>query len=541
MLSPWAIGGARVLREPPGQALLTLQVQQAVRADLRRDDAGGRARARRATSSRRCDAELTGLAPLVRAINEASLDSLDQGELIALPILFVMLLLIFRSPIAALVPAISGLLVTRIGTALMGGVNEVIEVDALALNMVTMIGLALGVDYSLLIVSRFREELAAGKAVADAVEESIARAGRTVLFAGTALAVGMLGALLIAPGALLVSATMGVIVATVMAVAVALFAMPAGLAVLGTNIDRWQFGRRARRQPVGAALRARAAQAGRRRLLRAAAAAGAVGARRWRSTPGPPNVANLPPDDASRKSYEAFERDRGAGWSTPYEVVFQHRGSGHDRQAPARARALPGARRPAAGRRGRARARGAARAHRGAAPDHAPDRDRRQRRSSRLERGLRRVRAGTGELRDGLQAGRRAAPTSSSRGSGRPRTAPARSPAALERGRAADQATRGRRRADAATGAEQITREHQPARARRASGCAANMNELRDSLNEDDTTLRRPAQRPAQPGPVGGAVGAAQPRQRSRPRRPPTRRCSAPGRTFSARSPSSAR
>ena len=94
---------------------------------------------------------------------------------------------------------------TRIGIGADGLVNDSVALDALALNMVTMIGLALGVDYSLLIVSRFREELAAGAGVEEAVEEAVARAGRTVLFAGTALSVGMLGALLIAPGALLVS------------------------------------------------------------------------------------------------------------------------------------------------------------------------------------------------------------------------------------------------------------------------------------------------------------------------------------------------
>ena len=69
----------------------------------------------------------------------------------------------------------------------MGLVAEHVVIDALALNMVTMIGLALGVDYSLLVVSRFREELAAGQDVEDAVEAAIARAGRTVLFAGVAL------------------------------------------------------------------------------------------------------------------------------------------------------------------------------------------------------------------------------------------------------------------------------------------------------------------------------------------------------------------
>ena len=98
----------------------------------------------------------------MRAINDYALDALDKGELIALPILVLMLLAIFRSPLAALVPAISGLLVTRVGTALMGLIGRVADIDALALNMVAMLGLALGVDYSLLVVSRFREELANG-------------------------------------------------------------------------------------------------------------------------------------------------------------------------------------------------------------------------------------------------------------------------------------------------------------------------------------------------------------------------------------------
>ena len=110
------------------------------------------------------ETEVSGRAPLVRALNEASLDSLDKGELIAFPILIVLLLLVFRSPIAALVPLACGLLVTRIGMALMGAPQRArSQLDALALNMLTMIGLALGVDYSLLIVSRFREELAAGR------------------------------------------------------------------------------------------------------------------------------------------------------------------------------------------------------------------------------------------------------------------------------------------------------------------------------------------------------------------------------------------
>lgn len=402
VLSPWAIGGARVLKEPPGQALLTLQVTKpfqeisdkttpAVEQVLARD------------VQPPLTSEITGLAPLVRAINQASLDSLDKGERTAIPILFVMLLLIFRSPLAALVPAISGLLVTRIGTALMGLINHSIEVDALALNMVTMIGLALGVDYSLLVVSRFREELASGGGVAQAAEEAIARAGRTVLFAGSALSVGMLGALVIAPGALLVSATMGVIVATIMAVLVALVAMPAGLAVLGTNINRWQFGRggganpwvrlseRALRKPAVAAFFVLLP------LIVLASPALALNT-------GPPNVANLPPDNASRKNYEAFERDRGAGWSTPFEVTFHTSGPITTTD---RLRTLRGFQERVARMPGVDAVLG---------PAALLERTAVLRRITRqlvtsggqlsqLETGLRRVRKGAGTLRDGLRAG----------------------------------------------------------------------------------------------------------------------------------------
>jgi RND superfamily putative drug exporter len=406
VLSPWAIGGARVLTEPSGQALLTLQVKKpfeqisdqttpAVQDILKRD-------VRPPLTT-----EITGLAPLVRALNQASLDSLDKGERTAIPILFVMLLLIFRSPLAALVPAVSGLLVTRIGTALMGLVNQSIEVDALALNMVTMIGLALGVDYSLLVVSRFREELAGGASVAAAAEEAIARAGRTVLFAGTALSVGMLGALLIAPGALLTSATMGVIVAALMAVTVALSAMPAGLVLLGHNVNRWQFGRggggnpwvrmseRVLRKPGVAAFFVLLP------LLVLASPALALNT-------GPPNVANLPPDNASRKSYEAFERDRGAGWSTPFEVDFRTNGPITTTK---RLRLLKGFQERVARLQGVNAVLG---------PAALLERTAVLRRITRqivtsggqlarLERGLRRVRNGTGTLRNGLGAGSKGA------------------------------------------------------------------------------------------------------------------------------------
>jgi RND superfamily putative drug exporter len=323
VLSPFAIGGDRRLREPPGQALLTLQVNRpAEEISDKTIPAVNQAldRVRPPVEN-----EVSGRAPLVRAINQASLDSLDKGELIAFPILIVLLLLVFRSPIAALVPLACGLLVTRLGMAVMGALNGVFQLDALALNMLTMIGLALGVDYSLLIVSRFREELAAGRSVPDAIEQSVLRAGRTVVFAGTALAVGMLGALLIAPGSLLESATVGVIVACVLAVVTALFAIPAGLAVLGTNVDRWQLWS-ARRDNPWVRLSERVSSRPLAAVLLTTFPLLLLTAPAVALNTGPPNVQNLPPGDASRESFEAFQRDRGAGWATPFEVDFQTSG-----------------------------------------------------------------------------------------------------------------------------------------------------------------------------------------------------------------------
>jgi RND superfamily putative drug exporter len=327
VLSPWDGSGRRVLTEQPGQALLTLQVRKSL-GQIFDETTPAVERVLERYRGRGRDGltiELTGQAPLMRAINQVALDALDSGELIALPILLVMLLLIFRSPIAALVPAISGLLVTRVGTALMGLIGRGIEIDALALNLVAMIGLALGVDYSLLVVSRFREELANGRSVPDAVEEVTVRAGRTVLFAGSALAVGMLTALALAPGALLVSSSLGLLVATIVAVLVALTMMPSLLMLLGTNVNRWQFGGARTASPWVAiaerALKRPGAAAFFVMLPLLLLAAPAIGL-----NTGPPNLANLPPDDPARVSFERFQEERGPGFAAPFEVDFRTRG-----------------------------------------------------------------------------------------------------------------------------------------------------------------------------------------------------------------------
>jgi RND superfamily putative drug exporter len=135
----------------------------------------------------------------------------------------------------------------------------------------------------------------------------------------------MLGALLIAPGNLLVSATLGVIVACVLAVVAALLFIPAALALLGTRVNSWQLWS-ARRENPWVRLSERLSRKPGIAVLLATLPLLFLSAPALALDTGPPNVENLPPDNSARKSYEEFERDRGAGWATPFEVTFAGEG-----------------------------------------------------------------------------------------------------------------------------------------------------------------------------------------------------------------------
>lgn len=320
VLSPWAPGGRQTVDGRRDRALLLIQVSKPFQRIS--DETVPQVRALLADRVEPpLESHLTGFAPLVKEINQVGIDAIERGELIALPVLVVLLLLVFRSPLAAAIPAVCGFLVTEVGGALVASLSTLIEVDALALNLVAMMGLALGVDYSLLTVSRFREELDGGADALSAARTAATRAGRTVVFAGAALALGMVVALLIAPGSLLVSAATGMLVVTVVAVLAATTAIPAALVLLGGRVDALSFGRRGRGGGFWIGLSRRAlAQPGIAALLVSlplllvAVPAVAVNT-------GPPDVKNLPSDDAVRKDFEAIERELGSGWTAPFEVV----------------------------------------------------------------------------------------------------------------------------------------------------------------------------------------------------------------------------
>ncbi|HSS41628.1 MAG TPA: MMPL family transporter [Solirubrobacterales bacterium] len=264
----------------------------------------------------------TGYATISRAIQEESISSAERAELIALPILLVVLLLVFRSPVAAAVPLALGAVTVLASRGLLWIVTHFATVDALALTVCTMMGLALGVDYALLMVSRFREELATGASPRTAALLTRRSAGRTTAFAGSTLVLSMLVALFVVPGALLASLAATLILSVLLSVAVAYFAVPPLLVLLGPNIDRWRFDRGS---DAAGSLLMRFVNAALARPGAVAIAIGAVvlllAAPALGLKTGPLSPGQLPDDDPVRQDYELITSTAGSGFEAPFQIV----------------------------------------------------------------------------------------------------------------------------------------------------------------------------------------------------------------------------
>ena len=173
----------------------------------------------------------------VQAVTERDL---QRSELISLPLAALALLLVFGSLVAAGVPLAVGGASVLVALAGIFLVASVIPMSIFVLNLATLLGLGLGVDYSLLMTSRFREELAhrdGPDRVAEAVRVTVATAGRAVFFSGLTVLLGLLGLVLFE---FMILRSVGIAGAIVVGLAVlaAITLLPAILAILGTRVDR---------------------------------------------------------------------------------------------------------------------------------------------------------------------------------------------------------------------------------------------------------------------------------------------------------------
>jgi len=177
-----------------------------------------------------------GNAVAQQQVNEQVEEDLRTAELYAFPLLFLLSLLFFRSLVAAALPLLVGGLAI-VGTFLMLRVaSELTSVSIFALNLVTGLGLGLAIDYSLFIVSRYREEIARTGPGLEAMRRTLATAGRTVLFSSLTVA-GALAALLIFPQRFLYSMGLGGSMVALIAATIALIILPAILALLGDRVN----------------------------------------------------------------------------------------------------------------------------------------------------------------------------------------------------------------------------------------------------------------------------------------------------------------
>jgi RND superfamily putative drug exporter len=183
-------------------------------------------------------AAITGDHSVGNDFNTLSQRDLEHGELaFGLPAALVVLVLVFGAVVAGIVPVLMALLSIVVGLGLVALLSLEFSLSIFIVNMLTGMGLALGIDYSLFVISRYREERGHGLPEADAIARTGATASRAVLFSGSTFVVALFGMLLV-PTTIMRSLAAGAIIVGVVSVAAALTLLPALLSLVGDGVDR---------------------------------------------------------------------------------------------------------------------------------------------------------------------------------------------------------------------------------------------------------------------------------------------------------------
>ncbi|MCZ7683872.1 MAG: MMPL family transporter [Sandaracinaceae bacterium] len=196
------------------------------------------------------EASFTGHLAFRSDLDRTLEEDLILAEVISIPLALIVLLLVFRTFVSALLPVGVGGLAVASGVAGIMALSRVADVPMYAINVVSLIGTGMAIDYSLFIVSRYRDELASGKSYDDALVDAVSTAGRAVTFSGLAVGVGLSG-LVFFRGSFLAGLGLAGAIVVLLSVIFALTFLPALLKVLGSRVDagRVPFTRRA--EPAG--------------------------------------------------------------------------------------------------------------------------------------------------------------------------------------------------------------------------------------------------------------------------------------------------
>ncbi len=275
------------------------------------------------------DVDITGEFTLDRDFGEVSESDLQNGELrFGLPAALIVLVVVFGALVAASLPLLLAIVSIAVALGLTALVAVQWELSLFVTNMLVGMGLALGIDYALFVVSRFREERASGREKVDAIATAGATANRAVLFSGSAFVLAMTGLLLV-PSTIMRSLALGAILVGIVSVVAALTLLPAVLQLLGDRVNALRvpvLGRQIDRPPgvsrfwgaiVGRVIRRPAISLAAGVILLVALAVPVFGL-----NIGSAGISTLPDDLVSKQGYLALQRSFPAASAEPAQIVI---------------------------------------------------------------------------------------------------------------------------------------------------------------------------------------------------------------------------
>jgi putative drug exporter of the RND superfamily len=282
---------------------------------------------------------MTGEGTLDHDFNDLSQHDLKSGELqFGLPAALIILILVFGAVVAGLIPLLMAIVAIVVALGLCAVVAEAFTVSVFLVNMLTGMGLALGIDYSLFVVSRYREERGNGRVELDAIGAAGATASRAVLFSGTVFVIALSGMLLV-PSNIMKSLAVGAIAVGIVSVLAALTLLPALLGLLGDRVNALRvpwLGRNVRGAQEGRFWGAVVRAVMRRPvvyLVSFTALLIALAVPAFGLNLGASGVSTLPNRLESRRGYEALTRDFPKVSSSPVLIAVE----GNVRTPPVRA------------------------------------------------------------------------------------------------------------------------------------------------------------------------------------------------------------
>ena len=266
---------------------------------------------------------LTGSAPFYAEFSKTTTHDLERAERIALPVSLLILILAFGSLVAAGMPLALALISLAVSFGIISAVAANTTVSLFTQNIASMIGIGVGIDYSLFILTRYREELRAGRVRIDAVGEAIATSGKAVFVSGLTVVVALSGTLLVNLAAFR-SMGFGAMIAVAVAAAAALTLLPALFGIVGSKIDSLSLKRRGRAEAGG--MWHRWATLVMKRpwvfLIGALAFIALLAAPAAHLELGSSGPGILPEDSSPRRALELVAEAFGAGSGGPIQIVI---------------------------------------------------------------------------------------------------------------------------------------------------------------------------------------------------------------------------